>query len=266
MHKKNLSVLFFIFSALIASCDFISGIDSSMQAELDSQRIVNAQLADSIVILKARFDKQNETLVSILTELASISNRAARLSLSPESPASELELAEHDLNSIRNRIDALEKEAAKTRRLSGELAIAQKTITQLRDLVGSLDKEIARLKGELAVSKETIAAQGKTINGQQDSIQRQMRDITKQRNENSRLRSDYAQLFYDAGKKISTIADEGNFKITGRRNRESVANYRRSMYEDALQFYLEAASKSLPGAVDSVISMRVKIFELGGKP
>lgn len=266
--KKILTLLIPLFLVLVStpSCDYDAVFTTKTKSELDQQLARNAHLEDSIAALKSQFNKQNEALVGILSEIASVSNRTARISIGSESPMSEIALAEQDLESIRARISELEKEAEKTRRLSGKLAVAQNTISELRQTVSILEERVDGLRSELEKSKATIAAQGRTITGQRDSINKQLRDISRQKSENTQLRNDYAQLFYDAGKKISTIADEGDFKITGRRNRESVANYRRSMYEDALQFYLEAASKRLPGAVDSVISMRVKITALGGKP
>ena len=246
--------------ALAWACDdspYVSR-DEFVSAQKESQ-----QLRDSLTDLQVVFAKQNENLNYILSELASLSNRTSRVKLNAgEAPASQMDAVKEDLSSLKERIDALEKDSERMRKLDRSLAVSAKTIADLRETVANQEKEIARLQKQNQDHVATIRSQNTTISVQKDSILAQVNQLQKQKEELALSVRKQTELIYQAGVLLTEIADDGDFRVSGKRNKDAVRQYRLRIYEDAINMYSNAAKEGHQAARDSVIAMKGKIRSL----
>lgn len=260
--KRNIILLALAVSMQAAiSCD--GGMPLVSRSKLAQVEAEKQELLSSLDSVQASFAKQNQDLNYILSELAAISSRTARLRIEgEEAPVTQMELALDDLNALKGKIDRLERDSENARRLNKDLAVSAKTIKELRETVGNQEKEIIRLKKSLAESLETIRNQSSTIKTQNDTISVQTKRLLTQKEELARTVARQTEMLFLAGKEIGRIAGEGDFKITGKRNKENVREYRKSIYRQALEFYQAAADEGHQAARDSIVATSLAIKQL----
>ena len=231
--------------------------------ELVQSQEKNHQLTASLDSLQRSFNKQAGELSSIINDIAELSNRTARIKVDGgEKPLSDVEMARDDIRALRSRLDDLEKEVKKSKKLSSDYAVSTNTIAKLREALDAKEKEILRLQKQLKEKDETIQQRDETISVQKDTISRQMQQLQAQKKELQRQVQAQIDLLYKAGNRFSEIADEGDFKVTGRKNKMNVKQYRKAIYEEALDLYEAAAAQGHKAAQDSVVATKFKIREL----
>lgn len=241
---------------LLASCDGKSPFVKRSVLEQSEQ--ANAELQSSLKNLQDSYAKQNEDLCSILNDLSVISKRTTQIQLGAENPAEQInqvELIHSDIDAIKLRIDQLEKEAARARKLDKKLAVATKTIKELRATIAIQEDRIAELNAAIATKDATIKTQQATITTKEGKIASQQAEI--QQNI-----AKHVEMIYNAGVKLEEIADNGDFKVTGRKNKNSVIDYRKSIYETAATYYEMALSQGNTNAKANLDSIKAKIANL----
>lgn len=249
--------------AAIAACFyFVSCANSQMpfvkRTDLEASELQNKALKGSLDSLQANYAAQTQELSEILAELSSISLKTSSLQLKVEAgaaPMTQTDSIYNNIGAIKSRIDALEKQAAKVRKLNKSLALANSTIEKLRVTVENQEREILSLK-------KTIAEKDNTIEGQQQTISNQSSTIARQEIEIFETVTKQTDMIFKAGSEFEAIADEGAFKITGKKNKMSVNDYRISLYEKALDYYKMASEMKHPGAVSKIAVIEQKIKAL----
>lgn len=241
---------------ILSSCGNSNEFPLVKRSVLDASENENKELKNSLQAVQESYAKQNEELNSILAELSSISYTTQRIQLNvagEENKVTEVDRIYESIDALKSRIDKLEKEASRARKLNKDLAIATKTIAQLRETVSNQEKEILVLKQTIAdrdatirVQNDTISSKNRTISGQKDKIQQV---LTRQ-----------TEMLYQAGVEFETIADNGDFKISGRKDKANVKNYREAIYEKAAQYYLMAAEQGHPKAQASYDALKAKLL------
>ena len=222
------------------------------RSTLEASEKENAQLRSSLSEAQRSFTKQNEELNRILMDISTISNETSAIYLNVETGASNrtvIESAQRNLNSIKDRINRLEQEANRARKLDKNLALAVSTIRQLRETVANHEKEIARLKEEVFRKEQTIKIQEDTIVSQKRALQAAIKDLSEQ--------------LYMAGFELEELADEGVLNVSGRRDKQTVKNYREKIYLRALTSFRKAAAQGHEGARDRITVVENKITTLG---
>lgn len=261
MYKHNILNLFLI--ALLA----VSCIDGHFplvsREDYEASEHFNRKLTASLDSVQRAYARQNQDLAGILSELASVSNRTSRLRIGESMPISQIEEAREDLETIRVKISRLEKDAAAVRKLNSSLAVATRTIQDLKETVSWQESEINKLRTELVEKNQTIQKQSSIITAQNDTISSQVRSILKQKEALDNTVSKQKEMIYSAGVKLGEIADNGDFVISGRKNKEKLFGYRLSIYREALKYYQMAADEGHPAARDSVIALgsRLRFME-----
>ena len=261
---KHFHILYCCIAALFVAiaCDeqqfpFVSKKDYDLSIE------ENQLLRDSLNDTHSLIEKQNKDLAYILSELSSLSSRSVRLRVDAERASlSSMQMIQEDLDALKEKLNRLEGEAAKVRSLDRKLAVSSSTIKMLRETIGLQQDEIDRLKTELLNSKETIRAQQNTIAVQGDTIRNQMEILSEQRKKLTQTVQEQTLMLFDAGRALADIADEGNFKITGNRNRLSVRQYRQTIYNKAIDYYQMASLGGHPDARDSMLAVVERLKEL----
>ena len=241
---------------IVASCG-----DNSpyvKRSELEQSENEKAELKMSLEELQGSFEKQNEDLSRILNDLSVISRKTAHIQLNVEGVPQEVdqvELISSDIEAVKKRIDDLEKEAARARKLDKKLAIATETINELRETISIQESRIAELNEKISSQDATILAQKNTISAKDSKIASQADE----------LRITIAlqvEMIYQAGVALEDIADNGDFKITGRKNKTSVKEYRKSIYNRAVEYYKTALSEGHEMAQSRLDGVREKIEAL----
>lgn len=260
--KKHILLGILLPVLLAVSCGENSPFVS--REELVQSQEKNHQLTASLDSLQRSFNKQAGELSSIISDIAELSSRTARIRVDgTEKPLSQYETAKGDIQAIRERLDNLEKEVeAGKKKSKSDLAVSAKTIQQLRATLDLKEKEIINLQKQIQEKDQTIQKQDETISVQKDTISRQMQQLQAQKKELQRQVQAQIDLLYKAGNRFSEIADEGDFKVTGRKNKMNVKQYRKAIYEEALDLYEAAAAQGHKAALDSVVSTKFKIREL----
>lgn len=252
---KSLAILTFAV-ILLASCNGKSPLVKRSVLEQSEQ--ANAELKSSLKDLQDSYAKQNEDLCSILNDLSVISKRTTQIQLGAENPAEQInqvELIHSDIDAIKLRIDQLEKEAARARKLDKKLAVATKTIKELRATIAIQEDRIAELNA-------SIAKKDATIKNQQDAIISKDGKIASQQEELQSTLAKQLEMIYTAGQKLEEIADNGDFKISGRKNKNTVTDYRKSIYETAAAYYEMAVSQGKASAQANLDSIKAKMANL----
>lgn len=260
--KTKFLIIAATLATLIVSCDG-SQMPWVSREDYNAAKTEAEETKTRLDSIQTCYAKQTENMSMILSEIASLSRRTSTLSLSSgEKPASEINIAMNDINAVRARIDELEKDADKVRKLDKDLAISRQTIDQLRETVASQEKQIKSLREQIASQGKTIETQQSTIALQKDTISIQNKKLRQQTEQLEKTVWKQVELIYDAGNEFCRIADEGDFKITGRKNKQNVKEYRRLIYEEALGLYEVAAQEGHKAAKDSVKTTKDKIFRL----
>lgn len=241
---------------LLASCN--GKAPFVKRSVLEQSEQANAELKSSLKDLQDSYAKQNEDLCSILNDLSVISKRTTQIQLGSENPAEQInqvELIHTDIDAIKLRIDQLEKEAARARKLDKKLAVATKTIKELRETIAIQEDRIAELNAAIAKKDVTIKNQQADITTKESKIASQQQEI--QQNVAKQL-----EMIYNAGAKLEEIADNGDFKVTGRKNKTTVNDYRKSIYETAATYYEMAVTQGNAAAQANLDSIKAKIANL----
>jgi len=225
----------------------------------------NAELKNTLQDLQTNFAKQNEDLASILSDLSSISRRTAQLRLNVENSVMEedtIVLIHQNIDEIKLRIDKLEQEANRARKLDKSLAVATRTIKELRETVSVQEDKIAQLTEAVKSKDATIKIQSSTISVQNEKISNQTATIASKEAEIKSTLAKQVEMIYQAGVALEDIADNGNFKITGRKDKKAVLDYRKNIYEKAAAYYEMAIAQGHEDAQKSLESLKSKIAEL----
>jgi len=225
----------------------------------------NTELRNDLQNLQNSFAKQNEDLASILSDLATISRRTSQIRLNVENNIAEsdtLVLIYENIDAIKLRIDKLEQEANRARQLNKSLAVATRTIKELRETVSAQESKIAELTEELKSKDSTIKMQKSTIAVQSQKISSQTETIVSQEAAIKKTTADQIEMIYQAGCALEDIADNGDFKVTGRRDRNSVKEYRKSIYGKAATYYETAIAQGHELAQKKLENLNKKIAEL----
>lgn len=259
-------ILAFVAIALVAqSCNirlpFVSR--SSLEASQEETMETKQELSD----LKENYARQNEELTSILSELSELSSQTTALHLNvenAEAPLSQAEQLDNSLDALRERISKLEKEADRARKLDKKLAISAKTIVQLKETVTNQENEITRLRQSLQDKEKTIKEQGNVIANQVDTIHGQSQKILSQQEDLQKLFDSQVQMLFQAGQEFEKLADEGDtaLDVGGRKDKNRVKEYKKSIYAKAIHFYLEAAGQGHNAANERVEAVRNKMMAL----
>jgi len=258
--KQTIHAILFALAASIAVSCTNGTFPLVPREELTAAEEENSELRSSLSALQENYNKQNKELSYVLSELASICNQTTRIRLhTGETPLTDLDLVKEDLASIKERIAYLEKQAARARKINKDLAIATTTIRELKETVNNQEKEISLLRQTLSEHENTIHSQKEVISTQKDTIQRQNALLLAQKEELAKTVRQQTELIYNAGIMFSLLADEGDFKISGRKNRYNVNAYRKRIYEEAVSLYKMAASQGHEDSRDSIISVTLKM-------
>lgn len=238
------------------------------RSTLEKSQSENAELKSTLETLQSNFAKQNEDLSSILSDLASISQRTAQIHLNVENAYVEedtIVLIHENIDAIKIRIDKLEQEASKARKLDKSLAVATTTIKQLRQTVSIQEEKIAQLSDIIKTKDATIQIQGTTISSQSEKIQSQSATIATRESQLRETLDRQVEMLYQAGVALEDIADNGDFKISGRRDKLAVKQYRKSIYESAASYYEMALTQGNADAQESLDALKAKIAALEEK-
>lgn len=252
-------------TVVASACNFQLPFVSREKLEASqNETLQTKQALDSV---QSSFARQNEELADILSELSSISGQTTRLQLKVENGSAQLsqtEEIENSLTSVKERIAALEKEAARARKLDQKLAVSAKTIKQLKETVTAQQNEIARLQGLVADREKTIAHQGHVISGQKDTISSQSQTITQQQATLEQTLKEQVEMLYHAGLEFEKLADDGAtaLDVNGRRDKGKVKEYKKTIYGKALFFYQEAAAQHHESAPERINAVKEKMKAL----
>jgi len=248
---------------LFTSCDVKSPFVK--RSALEQSQSENAELKNSLQNLQNNFAKQNEDLASILSDLSSLSQRTSQLHLNVENPTAEadtIELINDDIDAIKRRIDKLEAEANRARKLNKSLAVATRTIKELRETVSAQEIRIAELSAAVKAKDETIKKQNTTISSQNETISSQTETIAFQEAELRKTLARQVEMIYQAGMALEDIADNGDFKITGRKDKNALKEYRKAIYGKAATYYETAISQGCRDAQEALDNLMTKITAL----
>lgn len=258
-------VYFIIFAAILYSCEGgqFPGMNSHKEA-LEAAEKENLELKEALSESQQRFAAQNKELASILHELSSISYSAAAVQLHVENGGagrSRVDSVYDNISVIKDRIARLEKEAARARKVDKELAVSVTTIQELRTTVSNLENQVTVLRRKVSEHEGTIREQKETIVSHESTISKQNDTILLQQDKIEETLARQREMLYQAGLEFEGIADEGDFQISGRKNRRTVEEYRKSIYKEAIVFYREAAAQGHTGASFRMESLKRKLEE-----
>lgn len=225
---------------------------------LEASETKNKELAAEMQELQDEYAQQTEQLNSILQDLASINLKTTALEINVEGGRVEKTQAEAistELDKVRERLDQLERDATRVRKLSKDLAIAQSTINDLR-------KTIDIQQGQINNLKEVVASQEATISSQKDTIQGQYSTILAQKKQLAKTVAEQVDMLYSAGQEFEAIADDGDFTIKGKKNKNAVIDYRLHIYEEASTFYNMALRQGHQEAAARISEVESKMAAL----
>lgn len=214
----------------------------------------NKELNITLQNIQESYARQNKELSSILQEISTISRKTSSLQLNVENGAVEktqAELIGENIEALKDRIDRLENEAKRARKLDKNLAIAASTIKELKQTIANQEIELNILKNTIEDQKVTIKDQADTIAGQSNTIAKQKKELEKTLHKQT-------EMLYEAGLEFEEIADNGDFKINGQRNKQNIKDYRAAIYEKALTFLTLAAEYGHPLAAEEVEQVKAK--------
>lgn len=228
----------------IKSCDI--DIPFVTREALETAQSETRDAKQALQSVQENYARQNRELSSILAELTELSCQTSSLQLDMENGGRQLTQAEKidgNLEAIRDRIDRLEKEAERARKLDKDMALSVQTIKKLRTTVANQQKEIDNLRSAISDRDATISRQNAVIAVQKDTISEQLQRILRQKAELKRSLDQQTEMVYQAGCEFERLGDEGDqtLNVTGRKDKEMVRAYKKAIYEKASQFYHTAA-------------------------
>lgn len=254
-----------ITAAAIKSCDIDVPFVTREALEVSQNETKEAkQVLQSV---QDNYARQNRELSSILAELTELSCQTTALQLTPENEGRQLTQAEKingNLNAIKSRIDRLEQEANRARKLDKDMALSSQTIRRLRATVANQQEEIDRLRAAIADRDATISRQNTVIAVQKDTISEQLQTILRQKAELNDALVRQTEMVYQAGCEFERLGDEGEqtLAVSGRKDKEMVRSYKKAIYEKAAQFFRQAAGMNHAGAQGRCEVINYKIQSL----
>jgi len=254
-----------IAAVAIKSCDIDIPFVTREALETSQNETKNAKQA--LQSVQDNYARQNRELSSILAELSELSCQTTALQINPENGSRQLTQAEKidgNLEAIRNRIDRLEKEAERARKLDKDMALSVQTIKKLRTTVANQQKEIDNLRSMVSDRDATISRQSSVIAVQKDTISEQLQTILRQKAELKRSLDRQTEMVYQAGCEFERLGDEGDqaLNVSGRKDKEMVRTYKKAIYEKASQFFQQAANMDHAGAKGRCEVISYKISSL----
>jgi len=235
------------------------------RSDLEKSQNENAELKDFVQNLQSNFAKQNEDLASILNDLSSISRRTAQLHVKAENPVAEADtivMINENIDAIKLRIDKLEQEANRARKLDKSLAVATRTIKELRATVAAQEEKIDEMAAAIKSKDATIKIQSSTISVQNEKISSQTETIAAQDAQLKKTMADQVEMIYQAGVALEDIADNGDFKVVGRKDKNAIKEYRKTIYAKAVSYYEAAIAQGHQQAQQSLDNLKNKLAAL----
>lgn len=235
---------------------------------LESSQAETREARKALEQTQKNYAEQNEELCSILGELTELSRQTSVLQLQ-EDEGGERRLTQADqidqkLTLLKERIEQLEKDAARARKLNKDLAIAAKTIASLRETVENQQNEINTLRSTLVEREETIAVQSSVISDQKDSLLRQESTIERQSQDLEATLRQQTELIFQAGLEFEKLGDEADSRLDvfGRKDKGKVKEFKRAIYSKAFEYYRVAASQDHESALQRAKAVQEKINNL----
>lgn len=233
---------------------------------LEASERENKELKESLQSAQENYIKQNKELNAILAELTAISYQTTNLQLNVEQGSAyqmtQAEKISATIQSLKKRIENLEAQARKAREIDKNYAIAVSTIKNLQTTIANQEAEISLLKETINAQEATIQTQKDTIRIQRQDLDKQYELISQQRSQLEETVRKQVNLLYQAGLTFEEIADEGDFSVSGRRNKINVKEYRIQIYEKAKAFYMSAAEQGHSEANGRIASVDEKIEQM----
>lgn len=250
---------------VIKSCDIeLPLVLSEALEDLNHETVETKQNLQSV---QESYVKQNRELTAILEQITELSCQAVSLQVDPEDGGRQLTQAEQiseGLDKVKMRIDHLEKEAERARKLDKDMALSVSTIRKLRTTIANQQKEIDRLMAEVTDKEATIGRQNTVISDQKDTISEQMQTIMQQKDELKRSLDRQTEMVCQAGLELERMGTEAEqmLIVSGKKDREMVRSYKKAIYEKAAEFYTQAANMNHAGAKGRVEVMCYKIASI----
>lgn len=272
MRILNIVVAVGITALAVKSCNY--ELPYLLRDALEESTGETTKTKKKLQSVQESYIEQNRNLTSILEDISELSCDKTVLELNLEGGSRRLGQAEEikeRIRLIRERIDRLDKEAERARELDKNLALSAKTIKKLRITLDNQNAEIDRLLNVISDKNATIGQQSSvisvqrdTISGQRNKISDQMQTITRQKDELKRSLDCQTEMIYRAGCEFERLADEGDLTLTvsGRKDKEKVRNYKKSIYEKAGEFYRQASNMGHAEAKGKCVVITYKINSL----
>ena len=247
------------------SCEF--DIPYVTREALESSQAETKEVRAALESVQESYARQNRELSSILSRLAELSCQTTSLQIGTEGGSAQLTQAEKiegGLNALEGRIDKLEKEAARARKLDKDLAVSAQTIKNLRKTIESQQQEIRTLRQTVADREATIRTQESVIAVQKDTISQQYETIVRQKEELKKTVAGQTEMIFQAGYAFEQLGDDGDraLNVSGRKDKNMVKEYKKAIYSKAEQFYQQAARENHAGAAGRSEVVKYKIASL----
>ena len=247
------------------SCEF--DLPFVTREALEFSQMETKEVRAALQSVQENYARQNRELSSILAELTEISGQTISLQVSQGDGYQKLTQAEridNNLTALKSRINNLEREAERARKLDKDMAISAKTIQTLRATIAAKELEIATLRQSVAERDETIRTQGNVIAVQKDSITQQYRTILRQQKKLRQTVANQTQMLFEAGRSFEQLADDGEtaLNVSGRKDKEMVREYKRAIYTKAEQFYEQASREHHAEAANRYEIVKCKLASL----
>lgn len=210
---------------------------------LESSQAETREARKALQETQKNYALQNRELNEILGELTEISRQSTSLQLGEDenggSRLTQAEKIDKRLSVLKDRIDRLEKDAERARKLDRNLAIATKTIATLRQTVETQQGEIDRLRSTLQEQEATIEAQEGVISEQKDTISLRESTIELQNQKLERTLRHQTELLFVAGQEFELLADQADSQLDvfGRKDKNKVKEFKKSLYSKAAEYY-----------------------------
>lgn len=254
-----------ITAVAIKSCDIDIPLVTREALEISQNEMKVATQA--MTSIQDNYVRQNRELSSILAALSELSCQTSSLQLNLEDGGGQLTQArriDNNLEAIRERIDRLEKEAERARILDKDMALSVQTIKKLRATVSNQQKEMDNLRTAISDRDMTINKQSSVIAVQKDTISYQLQTILRQKTELNSSLAKQTEMIYQAGCEFERLGDEGEqtLNVSGRKDKEMVRTYKKTIYNKAAQLFQQAAILEYPGAQGKYEVISYKISTL----
>ena len=265
MRVLPLGIVIIAIAGVIYAKDFLPEL-----VEMPALEQAQAQAKEAKSRLTSANDKyiqQAKEMNAILNRLVEISGQGAELRLDIENgncSLSQVEKINSYLDSTQERIDQLERQAAKVRAVDKDLAISKEAIYGLKRTLEAQRNEIDNLRGMIAEKDATIRSQQSVIYTQRDTISSQNSTIVRQRDELKTALWNQTETLYKAARDYEALADNDQIvtEVKGRKDKAAVNAFRREIYGKALDLYRAAARQNHTEALDRMADVSLKMGQL----